>query len=204
MSVREIYEDYAKRIGNRLPIYTAVQKKYQIQSALYPGSHVDIAPSFCIPHVTYVDNFKGTVNFFKDQEALACYVDSKKNYAEACELEFVGADYNHVSLEPKFDLVISQYAGFVGQATKKYLKEGGLLLCNDSHGDATLAYFDEDFEFVGVVDTSGKISSDHLEAYFQLAKGKMVDYEKVLKTMKGPKYVKVSENYLFRLISNIL
>ncbi len=42
------------------------------------------------------------------------------------------------TIEP-VDLIISQYAGFVGQETKRYLKEGGILLCNDSHGDATLA-----------------------------------------------------------------
>jgi len=55
------------------------------------------------------------------------------------------------------DLIISQYAGFVGQATKKYLKTGGILLCNDSHGDATLARFDHDFEFIGVMGMDNKI-----------------------------------------------
>jgi hypothetical protein len=32
----------------------------------------------------------------------------------------------------------------VAQATKQFLKVGGILLCNDSHGDATLVRFDED------------------------------------------------------------
>jgi hypothetical protein len=36
-----------------------------------------------------------------------------------------------LDVEP-VDLIISQYAGFVGQATKKYLNTGGILLCNDN------------------------------------------------------------------------
>lgn len=57
------------------------------------------------------------------------------------------------------DLIISQYAGFVGQATKVYLKKGGILLCNDSHGDATLAYCDSDYEFVGVINLNNMIDT---------------------------------------------
>jgi hypothetical protein len=36
-------------------------------------------------------------------------------------------------------------------ATKQFLKLGGIILCNGSHGDATLARFDEDFKFIGIV-----------------------------------------------------
>jgi len=59
------YKSYASKIGNRERMYKAVQKKFNIKTALYPGSHIDIAPSLVIPEVTYIDNFKGTVKFFK-------------------------------------------------------------------------------------------------------------------------------------------
>jgi hypothetical protein len=103
-----------------------------------------------------------------------------------------------LDLEP-VDLIVSQYAGFVGQATKKYLKTGGILLCNDSHVDATLSYFDDDFEFVGVI-VNNRIIDTNLENYFTMPKGKDIDLIKVKEKMKGPKYVSSVENYLFRKI----
>ena len=51
--------------------------------------------------------------------------------------------------EKSFDLLISQYAGFVSQHCKKYLKIGGILLVNNSHGDASMAKLDDDYKFVG-------------------------------------------------------
>ena len=98
-------------------------------------------------------------------------------------------------------MIISQYAGFVGQATKQYLKVGGILLCNDSHGDATLAKFDKDFEFVGIVDSKNKIQDKKLEQYFILPKEKSIDFKSVKEKMKGPKYKLLAENYLFRKVS---
>lgn len=39
-------------------------------------------------------------------------------------------------------------------------------MCNDSHGDATLARFDEDFEFIGVIGKNNKIIDTKLDDYF--------------------------------------
>lgn len=95
------------------------------------------------------------------------------------------------------DLIISQYGGFVGQATKSYLKKGGILLCNDSHGDATLAYCDEDYAFIGIVDSQNQISRTNLDYYFKLPKEKAIDSDIVKNKMKGLKYKKTANNYLF-------
>jgi len=46
------YEVYATKIGDRKALYIAVAKEYSIRSAIYPGSHIDIAPSLVIPEVT--------------------------------------------------------------------------------------------------------------------------------------------------------
>ncbi len=196
------YFDYRDRIGNRVELYRSVAKKYNIDSAIYPGSHIDIAPSLVIPKVSYIDNFKGAIRFFNDMESIKKYLDENKDYVEPCEIEFIGKDY-HDELEiVPVDLIISQYAGFVGQATKKYFKIGGILLCNDSHGDATLAKFDNDFEFIGIVEQNHKISSKNLEDYFILPKNKPVDIDKVRNTMKGPKYQKSVENYIFKKVKS--
>jgi hypothetical protein len=67
-----------------------------------------------------------------------------------------------------YDLLISSYAGFVSRAGKDFIRRGGLLLANNSHGDASLAYVDkDDWELIGVV-TRGKkpkVSTQNLEQY---------------------------------------
>lgn len=141
---------------------------------------------------------KGAIKFFKDISIIKDYLNDYKQYKISCEVEFIGQDYNDSLDIPQVDLIISQYAGFVGQATKEYLKIGGILLCNDSHGDATLARFDDDFEFIGVITKNLKIKKMNLDRYFILPKNKVVNLNLVKKTMKGPKYIEDVENYLFR------
>ena len=198
--VSDTYEAYAQKIGDRKRVYKTIASTFDVKRALYPGSHVDIAPSFVIPHVIYVDSFKGTIRFFKHIEAVHRLVDERNEYDEPCTIEFFGQDYTQpLDIEP-VDLIISQYAGLVGQATKHYLKPGGILLCNDSHGDATLARFDETFELIAVMGSTNELVQTGLDEYFQLPKGKDVDIAEVKKTMTGPRYTKQVENYVFRKI----
>ncbi len=196
----ETYLDYAKKIGDRRSLYKAVAEAFDIHSAIYPGSHVDIAPSLVIPNVTYIDSFKGAISFFKHLDVIKDYVEQNKTYPEPCEIRFFGQDYHQALTIDPVDLIISQYAGFVGQATKSLLKVGGILLCNDSHGDATLANFDEDYALVGVIDSRNKIRSSNLDAYFVLPGNKPADLDVVKQKMKGLKYTHSAENYLFRRI----
>jgi len=128
------------------------------------------------------------------------YIESNKEYKEAPRIEFLGQDYTKsIETEP-VDLIISQYAGFVGQATKQVLKVGGILLCNDSHGDATLANFDEDFQLVGVLESNSTIRTHNLDVYFTPIKGKDIDLDFVWTKMKGLKYQTMAENYLFEKV----
>lgn len=199
--VIEAYHDYKNKIGNRRELYKRVIEKYDTQRILYPGSHIDIEPSFLISKVVYVDNFKGAISFFKHIDVIKNYIEKHKHYEKPCGLVFIGKDYREaLDIEP-VDLIISQYAGFVGQATKEYLKTGGILLCNDSHGDATLARFDADYELIAVVESANKIIESGLEKYFTLSKDRTVNLDKVRKEMKGPKYNYKAENYLFRKVN---
>ena len=88
----------------------------------------------------YADSFKGTDKFFKDKET-AAFIEQNRKYSEPAIFHFYQQDYNtpFEELGKDFDLIISQYAGIVGQAVKAYLKKGGLLVCNNSHGDASMA-----------------------------------------------------------------
>ena len=194
------FEAYMSKTGNRKALYSLVAKKYNIKRALYPGSHIDISPSLVIPDVTYIDNFKGTIRFFKKMNEIEKYINKNKNYQEKCKIEFLGTDYNDELKLVKKDMIISQYAGFAGKATKRYLKKGGILLCNDSHGDATLAYLDEDFELVGVINQRNMLSTKQLDKYFVLKNERQIDEKEVRSTMKGPKYKIHATNYIFKPI----
>lgn len=194
----EMYKTYVNKIGERTSLYKKVAKTLNVQRAIYPGSHIDISPSLVIPDMIYVDNFKGSIKFFKHLEDINSYINDHKHYKKQSSLAFYGQDYNRPIDIDAVDLIISQYAGFVGQATKYLLKDGGFLLANDSHGDATLAYFDDDFEFIGVVNRNNQIISTHLDKYFILPKSKKVNVDQVYHTMRGPKYTKNAPNYLFR------
>lgn len=197
------YEAYQRKIGDRRAVYETVAQAFQVKRALYPGSHIDLAPSIAIPHVTYVDSFKGAIRFFKQIEEVKPLIERQKIYGEPCTILFFGQDYyKELDIEP-VDLIISEYAGFVGQATKRYLKPGGVLLCNDSHGDATLARFDEDYDLIGVIRRDEKIVRSGLDQYFQQADGSPVDIEKVKTTMKGPTYKKRAAHYLFQKRNSI-
>ena len=196
------YLEYQDKIGRRIGLYRVVSQSFGITSALYPGSHIDISPSLVIPRVVYVDSFSGTIGFFRNIELIKAYIDANKEYVEGCDISFIGQDYSQRLMIEPVDLVISQYAGFVGQATKDYLKTGGILLCNDSHGDATISRFDDDFEFIGVIDRNSGISDANLDDYFAVPRGRGVDLRHVMETMKGPKYSLAVENYLFRKIGS--
>ncbi len=196
----QTYNDYAKKIGNRKALYKAVAQHFNIKSVLYPGSHIDIAPSLVISDVVYVDNFKGSIKFFKDIEVINDFLEENKEYKEAVKIQFIDQDYSLPLKVSEKDLIISQFAGFVGQHTKQYLKIGGVLLCNDSHGDASLARFDSDFELIATINSGNIIDSNNLEEYFVLPKNKKVDLDLIKDKMKGLRYRKVANNYIFRKV----
>ncbi len=57
--------------GDRLRLFSAVAGAVDAQSALYPGSFVDIAASFVFDEVTYVDVDRRTAQFFGDAPGVA-------------------------------------------------------------------------------------------------------------------------------------
>lgn len=194
------YETYMKKIGDRLSLYRAVAQKYNIKSAIYPGSHIDITPSLVIPKLTYIDNFKGAIKFFKDMDTILDYIELNKEYATPCTVNFMGKDYTGELEIEEADLIISQYAGFAGKHTHQFLKTGGILLCNDSHGDATLANFNSTLELVGVINRGSTITTRNLNEYFKRPSNRAVDLNAVEEKMTGPKYQKQAENYIFRKV----
>lgn len=201
------YKKYhADKDYTSIGLFKKLNEVYEIEKVLYPGSHVHITPSLIFPDVTYVDSFRNTYKFF-EAEDVKKFVSKHKEYKSEARVQFYQQDYNKElpESENQFDLVISQYAGFVGQATKKYLKQNGLLVCNNSHGDASMAFWDPDYELVAVYnrksDVSFSISEKNLDQYFIPKKGELPTKEEIMKSMKGVGYTKSPSGYIFRKIS---
>lgn len=193
------FANYSARFLHRKTMYKKIASYYKITKCLYPGSYIDIFPSFYIQNVTYVDNFKKTTQFFKDITNLEKYIQKNNATGWTPSVRFIFEDYWKITNIPKVELIISQFGGFVGQATKKFLKKKGLLLCNDSHGDASLANLDPEFKLIGIFDEQMIYHSNDLDKYFTF-KRKIVSKKEIILTMKGPKYKLMASNYVFQKI----
>jgi len=203
-----LYKKYhTDREDERLDLFTILTEKFKVKNALYPGSFVHITPSFAIPKVVYVDNFKKTKAFFNNLLVYE-FILRNKLYKEEPEISFHFKDYQKDIEEPleSFDLLISQYAGFISLYCKKYLKVGGLLLANNSHGDASMAFLDKEYRFVGVFNkrkvNKYTFSDNNLDTYFIPKKPREITKEYLLKIQKGIGYTKTPTGYLFSKVSS--
>ncbi len=196
---------YVDKVYECVDLYRKVAETFEVKRALYAGSFVHIAPSFVIPEVVYVDSDKRCPKFFADPAVLA-YAKSRKEYGTDTKIRFHAGSYTQEFDEPKdsFDLLISQYAGFVAKACKQYLRIGGVLLANNSHGDAGLAKLDPDFEFVGVVNHRNDcytIKTTDLEAYFVPKRQVEITAAYLEQLGRGLGYQKTASFYLFKRAS---
>lgn len=146
------YLAYEARM-QRLPLFRLVAEHLGARSALYPGSWIHLAPSLVVPEVVYVDADRRCPAFFADP-AVRAHVAAHQAYAEPAVFRFHGQDYTRPLPEPdgSFELLISQYAGCISQPCRRYLRVGGHLLVNDSHGDAGVAALDPSYALVGAVE----------------------------------------------------
>jgi len=199
----DIYKKYFVNNANeRIGLFAVLTDTFGIESGLYPGSFVHITPSLHIPHMVYVDMDKRCESFFNSKKTKE-FVEKNKRYKQQSTFKFYQHDFTQ-KLEHKVasvDLLISLYAGFISRYCGRYLKKGGVLLANNSHGDAPLALLDKRFECIGVVNRDNDIfsySEEALDTYFIPRAKKTLDKETIEKTMKGPEYIKAAYAYVFR------
>ncbi len=199
----EIYKHYFVDKGDeRLGLFRLLAERFGIESGLYPGSFVHITPSLVIPQMVYVDMDKRCKAFFESEETLV-FVDKHKQYEQAASYRFHKADFSEGFPESKdsFDVLISLYSGFISKYCGEYLKAGKILVANNSHGDAPLAYLDERYELIGVVKRNGnrfRYSEKDLDSYFIPKGNKTLDKATIEKTMQGPAYTKTAYAYVFK------
>lgn len=200
----DLYEKHhSKKDYTSIGLFREIKKKFNAEKVIYPGCYVHITPSLVFLDVTYVDSFRGTNKFYESQEVKE-FIKTHKEYSEACIFKFYHQDYFKdlpIELE-SYDVVISQYGGFVGQAVKKYLKKGGVLICNNSHGDASMAAIDSQYELVAVYNRKSdevfNISDKNLEDYLIPKKKASITKKELQKTMRGVAYTKSPSGYIFR------
>ena len=114
---QSMHNDAEKRF-DRYDVFLELSKNFPIKKAMYPGSYIHITPSMIFPEVIYVDQVKKAKEFFKSQSEILEWIDQKKIYEEKPIIKFEPKDYWDELSVPKgyYDLLISQYAGFVSQA----------------------------------------------------------------------------------------
>jgi hypothetical protein len=126
-----------------------------------------------------------------------------KKYEEKPIIRFYPTDYKQSvdEKEKSFDLLLSQYAGFISKHCKRYLKIGGILLANNSHGDASMASIDNDYQFIAVINLRNKkyyYSQKNLKDYFIPKKEMIITEEYLEKRQRGIGYTKSASLYLFK------
>lgn len=198
----ELYRKYhAERSDERLELFRGLVDDFGVSSALYPGSFVHVTPSFVIPHVVFVDSDARAEKFFGDPTTLEL-VDRRREYEQKPVVRFHRADYAEAvdEAESSFDLLISQYAGFVSRDCKRYLKVGGYLVANNSHGDASMARLDPAYRLVAVYRRRGErfiFTFDELDTYMIPKSGEEPTVASLEKHVRGPAFTRQVAGYVF-------
>jgi len=202
---QKLWDKQNQHPDDRFRLFRAVGKVIAPKTVLYAGSYVDVAPSFIFPNVTYVDMDRRAKRFFEDEVGVKELVQAKDTAAPNVQFSFIHSDYAKLSLpEQSFDLLISLYAGFISEYCTKFLKLGGHLLVNPSHGDAALASLDERYQLAGaVISESGdyRVVQTNLADYLQPKKTVEITRELLFSTNRGVAYTRPAFAYLFERVA---
>lgn len=193
-------------MGDRHRLFAAVASAVSAANVLYPGSFVDVAPSFVWESVTYVDVDRRARQFFADEHGVSTLLAEHDTDPADRTLRFIEADYRDpLGVDDgEFDLLISLYAGFVSEHCTRYLRPGGTLLVNPSHGDAAMASIDGRYRLRGVVTSRAgeySVSTRDLDAHLVPTRDVEVTREALHASGRGVACTKSPFAYLFERIA---
>ena len=205
-TTKRLWAEQNRHGGDRWRLFRAIESAIEASTVLYPGSYVDIAPSFVFPSVTYIDSDKRTPGFFTDVDGLREIIAMHAGAPPDPVFRFVHGDYTHDLDLPQqgFDLLVSLYAGFVSEHCTDYLKLGGTLLVNSSHGDAAMASIDPRYQLAGAVESrSGgyRVRTDDLDEYLVPRSTIEINSAMLHKRGKGVAYTRSAFAYLFARVA---
>ena len=202
MGGRATWPQYQSSIGDRSQLFASITRRWSVARALYPGSYVDLSPSTAIAAVTYVDVDRRAAAYFADPEVPAQDLGSA---GQATDIAFLHADYTDGLPLPEahYDLLISLYAGLVSEHCARYLRPGGLLLANASHGDASLAALEDRWRLVAAVQQRNnryRLDEADLDSYLVPKKPSSADPSAIRSAGRGIAYTRQAFAYVFRLV----
>ena len=205
VTTRQLWEKQDRHKGDRKRLFSAVREVVDGNHVIYPGSFVDIAPSFVFPSVTYIDTDKRTPTFFSDEDGITEIITSAGGSPTA-EVRFIHGDYQtDLGLAPEsFDLLVSLYAGFVSNHCTDYLRVGGILLAAPSHGDVAMASIDPRYRLVGVIESrSGnyRIKTTDLDSYLVPKSEIEITPAMLHERGRGIAYTRSPFGYLFQRVN---
>lgn len=202
---RALWDKQDQHRGDRARLFAAVAEGVAARRVLYPGSFVDLAASFAFADVTYADIDKRADAFFADTAGTAEIIAENGIDPATRRVRFVHADYTTLDLpEQGFDLLISLYAGFVSEACTRFLKLGGTLLVNPSHGDAAMASIDPRYRLSGAVlsrDGGYRVTRDRLDRFLVPKKPADISRDSLRASMRGVAYTRPAFAYLFERVA---
>ncbi|WP_072687580.1 hypothetical protein [Rhodococcus marinonascens] len=185
-----MFEDYLAKIGDRTAVYEAARELAGGRVALYPGSFLDATPLNVWAEVTFVDKDKN-------------YVKRVRNLDHTPPgARFLITDYQEPISEvddDSADVLISLFAGPISHFCTRYLKVGGYLLANNSHGDASIAMLDPRYRLIAVQTATAHSFRTSDLTDFQVAK-RPTDhrFEEILTSQRGVAFKRSAQYYLFR------
>jgi hypothetical protein len=200
--VGRLWAEQDRHPGDRRRLFGAVAEVVEATSVLYQGSFVDISPSVVFPSVTYVDTDARAARFFADEAAVREIVVRHDDAPAEPDIRFIRGDYTGgLGLrDGAFDLLVSLFAGFVSEHCARYLRVGGVLLVNPSHGHVAMASIDERLRLTGVVlARSGgyRVRSEGLEEYLVPKSPVPLTPELLRRRGRGIAYTRSAFAYLF-------
>ncbi len=194
---------YRHSIGDRSGLFRALADRWPIERVLYPGSYVDLSPSTAFASVVYVDTDPRARRFFDDLDLVAGELAGRTRPGAGIEVRFLSADYTHrLDLsDDSVDLLISLFAGPVWEHCGRYLRPGGWLLANTSHGDAYLAALDPTVRLAAAVhhrDGRYQVVTDRLDRYLIPKRPERADADQIRSRGRGIAYTHTAFAYLFQ------
>ena len=202
---RRLWAEQDRHDGDRERLFRSVAGHIDAVRVLYPGSWVDVSASFVWPSVTYVDTDRRAGRFFADPEGVAEILGDHDVDPTAHRWSFLAADYTDPLDVPdeSCDLLVSLYAGLVSEACTRYLRPGGTLLVNSSHGDVAMASLDDRYELDAVMLSRAGgyvVSETDLEGHLVPKRAVQVTRELIRETGRGIAYTRPAAAYLFRRV----
>jgi len=199
---RDLWIKQHQSVGDRHQLFAAVADAVQATTVLYPGSYVDLTPAFIWPSVTFVDVDRRANQFFSDPDGISGLQTEFGPGPSAHAVRFLHSDYQEPLdlADNSFDLLISLYAGFVSEHCTRYLRVGGHLLVNSSHGDVAMASIDPRYRLHAVVAASHgvhRVTSTDLDTYLIPKRAIEVTREHLHQTFRGIAYTRSPFAYLF-------